>query len=44
MRRFLLSIATLLCTIGALAQHVPDLEQLKAYPRAHYQSCIDAVK
>ena len=44
MKRFLTSILTVLCAVGALAQNVPDLEQLKAAPRAHYQSCIDAVK
>ena len=36
MKRFLTSIVTVLCAIGALAQNVPALEQLKADPRKAY--------
>ena len=36
MKRFLISIVTVLCAIGALAQNVPALEQLKADPRKAY--------
>ena len=36
MKRFLISTLTVLCTIGALAQNVPALEQLKADPRKAY--------
>ena len=36
MKRFLISILTVLSAIGALAQNVPALEQLKADPRKAY--------
>ena len=36
MKRFLISILTVLCAIGALAQNIPALEQLKADPRKAY--------
>ena len=36
MKRFLISIVTVLCAIGTLAQNVPALEQLKADPRKAY--------
>ena len=36
MKRFLTSILTVLFAIGALAQNVPALEQLKADPRKAY--------
>ena len=36
MKRFLTSILTVLCAVGALAQNVPALEQLKADPRKAY--------
>ena len=36
MKRFLTSILAVLCALGALAQNVPALEQLKADPRKAY--------
>lgn len=36
MKRFLTSILAILCALGALAQNVPALEQLKADPRKAY--------
>ena len=36
MKRILATLVTALCALGALAQNVPALEQLKADPRKAY--------